>query len=109
MAEIRKQPLFEIYTENDFLVINNTAFKKDNGKWLLKDVLGLELIIELSLLNKIIAITFGLIYPAKSNTLRINLENGFKDIILTNCNIEKVEVLIYEINQLILKKQNQKT
>jgi hypothetical protein len=60
----------------------------------------------LSFLNKIIEITFGLNVPAKSNELRINMENGFKDIVLTDCNIEKVETLIYEINQLILKKQN---
>jgi len=57
----------------------------------------------LSFLNKIIEVTFGLNVPSKSDELRINTENGFKDIVLTNCNIKEVEILIYEINQLLLK------
>lgn len=105
MTTIRKLPLFEIYIDNDSLVINNTDSKKDNSKWILKDVLSLELIKKSSLANKIIEVTFGLIYPPESNTLRIRHENGFKDIILTNCDINKVEILIYDINKLLLDRE----
>lgn len=106
MTIIRKNPLFEIAIEDKTLVINNTDFKKDNGRWLLEDILGVELIKHSSILNKIIEVTFGLNYPAKSYELRIRMENGFKDIVLTNCNIENTEQLLYEINQLIVAKEN---
>lgn len=107
MAVIRKSPLFEIYVENDCIVINNTDYRKDNGRFEIESISHLELIRHLSFLNKIIEVTFGLNVPSKSNELRINTENGFKDLVLTDCDIKKVEVLIYEINQLILK--NKKT
>lgn len=41
--------------------------------------------------------------------LNIWLENSFKDIILTDCDTKKVELLIYEVNFLIQKKQNHKS
>lgn len=103
MAEIRKNPLFEIYVENEYVVINNTDYRKDNGRFEIESITHVQLIRHLSLLNKIIEVTFGLNVPSKSDELRINTENGFKDIVLTNCNIKKVEILIYEINQLLLK------
>ena len=31
MTVIRRNPLFEIYIENDHLVVNNTDFRRDNG------------------------------------------------------------------------------
>ncbi|PBJ12849.1 hypothetical protein [Flavobacterium sp. ACN6] len=105
MTAIRKNPLFEIYIKNDYLVINNTDFDKDNGIFEIENILDVELIRNLSFFNKIIEITFGLNVPAKSSELRINIENGFKDIVLTDCNIEKVELLVYEINQAISKKK----
>lgn len=106
MTAIRRNPLFEIYIKNDHLVINNTDFRRDNGIFEIDSIVNVELIRNLSFINKIIEITFGLNVPAKSSELRINLENGFKDIILTDCNIEKVELLIYEINQAIIKKES---
>lgn len=109
MAIIRKSPLFEIYIENDYVVINNTDYRKDNGRFEIDSITYVELIRNLSFLNKIIEVTFGLNVPSKSNELRINTENSFKDIVLANCNIEKVEILIYEINQLILKSKTKKT
>ena len=104
MTRVRKNPLFEIYTENNFLIINNTNYVKDNGKYELESISSLELIRNLSFFNKIIEVIFGFSVPAKSNVLRINLENGFKDIVLTNCDVKKVEYLIYETNQLIINK-----
>lgn len=103
MAIIRKNPLFEIYFEDGHLVLNNTNYKKDNRVIDIENIQSLELIRNLSFLNKIIEMTFGLNFPAKSYELRINMENGFKDIILTDCDINKVETLIYEINQTINK------
>lgn len=100
MAIIRKKPLFEIYLKDDFLVINNTDFKKDNGIYDLESMQNLELIKSLSFFNKIIEVIFGLNVPSKSVQLRINTENGVKDILLTDCDIQKVEILVYEINQL---------
>ena len=107
MAVIRKNPLFEIYVENDYLIVHNTDCRKDNGRFEIESIARVELIRHLSFFNKIIEVTFGLNVPSKSDELRINTENGFKDIVLTNCNIKEVEILIYEINQLLLK--NQKT
>ncbi|RYJ38058.1 MULTISPECIES: hypothetical protein [Flavobacterium] len=103
MAIIRKNPLFEIYFEDGHLIINNADYKKDNRAIDIENIQSLELIRNLSFLNKIIEVTFGLNFPAKSCELRINMENGFKDIILTDCDINQVETLIYEINQIINK------
>jgi len=103
MAIIRKNPLFEIYMDYGHLTINNTDYQKDNRTIDIENIVNVELIRNLSFLNKFIEVTFGLYLPAKSNELRINMENGFKDIILTDCDIKKVELLIYEIN----KKLNQ--
>ncbi|CAM3645516.1 hypothetical protein [Flavobacterium chungbukense] len=104
MAIIRKNPFFEIYFEDGHLIINNTDYRKDNSVIDIENIQSLELIRHLSLLNKIIEVTFGLNFPAKSYELRINMENGFKDIILTDCNISQVELFIYDINQIINKK-----
>jgi hypothetical protein len=38
--------------------------------------------------------------------LRINFKNGFKDIVLTNCDIKKTELIINEVNLLILEVEN---
>lgn len=105
MAVIRKSPLFEIYVENDYLIVNNTDYRKDNGRFEIESITHVELIRHLSFLNKIIEVSFGFNVPSKSDELRINTENGFKDIVLTNCNIKEVEILIYEINQLLLKRK----
>jgi len=106
MAIIRKNPLFEIYVEDGHLVINNTDYSKDNRAIDIENIQSLEFISNLSFLDKIIEVTFGLNFPAKSNELRINMENGFKNIILTDCEIDKVELLIYEINQILNKKSD---
>ena len=103
---IREKPLFEIFIENDYLVINNTENTNNNGRFKIENCTGVELIQNLSFFNKLIQVYFGLTFPAKSNELRINMENSFRDIILKDCNIKKVELLIYEINQLIVKRKN---
>lgn len=64
MTEIRKKPLFEIYIKDNYLVINNTDYRKDSGIFEIESILNVELIRNLSILNKIIEITFGLNVPA---------------------------------------------
>nr|WP_315197794.1 hypothetical protein [uncultured Flavobacterium sp.] len=109
MKIIRTNPLFEIYIENDVLIINNKQHSKDNRRLKIEDIESIELIRKLSLLNKFIEQTFGFLVPAKSELLRIRFENGFKDILVTDCDSKKVESLVYEVNLLILKIQNHKS
>ena len=103
---IRKNPLFEVFVEDNHLIVHNTDYLKDNCAINLKDVLGVELIRSLSFFDKIIEFTFGVWGQSKSDVLRINFKNGFKDIVLTDCDIKKTEVIIYKINQLIIKQDN---
>jgi hypothetical protein len=109
MKIIRTNPLFEIYIENDFLIINNTQHSKDNRRINMKDIESVELIRELTFWNKVVEVTFGFLVNAKTELLRIRFENGFKDIIVTDCDTKKVELLIYEVNSLIQKTQNHKS
>ncbi|WP_395060755.1 hypothetical protein [Flavobacterium sp.] len=104
---IRKHPLFDLFLENNCLIINNTDYLKDNGAINTSEILGLEIIKDTSFINKFIEVVFGFNIPAKSSELRINMRNGFKDIILTDCDIEQVEKTIYEINKLIMNKENE--
>ena len=109
MKTIRTNPLFELYVENDFLIINNTQHSKDNGHINIDNIESVELIRELSYWNKVIQQTFGFLVQAKSELLRIHFEDGFKDILVTDCGTKKVESLIYEVNFLIQKIQNHKS
>jgi hypothetical protein len=103
---IRNHPLFEFYIENNHIIINNADYFKDNCVINLKDVFVIEVIKNLSFFNKIIEATFGFWQDSKSDVLRIKLKNGFKDILLTNCDIKKTESIVYKINELILKQVN---
>lgn len=103
---IRKNPLFEFYVENEHLVITNEDYIKDNCVVSLNSISHLELIKSLSFFDKIIEFTFGFWQQSKSDVLRIHLKNGFKDIVLTNCDIKKTEYIIYKINGLILEQEN---
>ena len=103
---IRKNPLFEFYVENDHLVIRNDDYIKDNCLVALNSISHLELIRSLSFFDKIIEFTFGFWQKSKSDVLRIHLKNGHKDIVLTNCNIKKTELVINEVNLLILEVEN---
>lgn len=103
---IRKNPLFEIYVENDFLIVNNVDYIKDNCVIKLNDILVVEVIRSLTIFDKIIEVMIGFWQNSKSNTLRINLKNGFKDIILTNCEMKITESIVYKINELINKDVN---
>ncbi|MEC4003380.1 hypothetical protein OX283_001820 [Flavobacterium sp. SUN052] len=98
---IRKFPLFELFVENNHLIVNNYDHLKDNCVINIKDISHLELIKKVSFFDKIIEVYFGVIGFSKSNELRIHLKNSFKDIILTNCDISKVELIIYKINHSI--------
>ena len=109
MKTIRTNPLFELYIEKDVLIINNTQHSKDNGHIKIDNIESVELIRELSFLNKVIEVTFGFLVNSKTELLRIRFENDFKNILVTDCNTNKVESLIYELNYLILKSQNHKT
>jgi hypothetical protein len=44
MTEIRKKPLFEIYIKDDYLVINNTDYRKDNGVFEIESIENVQLI-----------------------------------------------------------------
>ena len=101
---IRKHPVFELFLENNCLIINNADYNKDNCRINIDEIISLEIIRHLSFLTKFIEVTFGFNIPAKSNELRINMKNGFKDILLTDCDIEKAGKIIYEINSLIINK-----
>jgi hypothetical protein len=103
---IREIPLFELYVENNHLVVTNADYVKDNCIINMKTISSLELIRNLSFFDKIIEVTFGFWQQSKSDVLRIHLKNGFKDILLTNCDIKKTELIIYEINLLILELEN---
>lgn len=103
---IRKNPLFEIYIESNHLVINNNDYIKDNCVINLNDILSVERIKTLSLFNRIIEVYFGFLRPSKSDIFRIHLKNGFKDVLLTECDIKKTDALIYEINHEIIKQAN---
>ena len=109
MKTIRTNPLFELYVENNFLIINNTQYSKDNRRIDIEEIESVELIRELTFWNKVIEVTFGSLVNAKAELLRIRFENDFKDIIVTDCDTKKVELLIYEINFLIQKTQNHKS
>ncbi|PJJ10023.1 hypothetical protein CLU83_3410 [Flavobacterium sp. 1] len=106
MKIIRTNPLFELYIENNALIINNTQHSKDNKRIKIEDIESVELIRELSFWNKIIEVTFGFFVPAKSELLRIKFEDSFKDILVTDCDSKKVKSLVYEVNLLIIKTQN---
>ena len=103
---IRENPIFEITIENNHLIVNNTDYHKDNCIINLNDILSLELIRNLNFIDKLMYVAFGFYGEAKSNELRINLRNGFKDIVLTECDIKKVELIIYGVNQKIISKIN---
>jgi len=45
---------------------------------------------------------------AFSNILRIHLKNGYKNILLTDCDIKKVKLIIYGINIKIVKSRKPK-
>jgi len=109
MKSIKTNPLFEFYVENDVLIINNTQHSKDNAHIKIEDIESVELIRELSFWNKVMEQTFGFLVNAKSERVRIRFEDGFKDIVITDCDSKKAESLIYEVNCLLLKTQNHKS
>ncbi len=103
---IRKNPLFELYVEDHHVIVTNDDYVKDNCIININTISFLELIRSLSFFDKIIEFTFGFWQQSKSDILRIHLKNGFKDIVVTDCDIKKVELIIYEINLLILEQEN---
>ena len=103
---IRNFPLFELYVANNHLIVTNSNNVKDNCNLNLKDILSIELLRNLSFLDKVIEVYFGFWRPSKSDVLRINLKNGFKDILLPDCDNNKTALLIYEINHLIINQVN---
>lgn len=103
---IRENPIFELYVEDQHVVVTNTDYVKDNCIINMNTISSLELIRSLSFFDKIIEVTFGFWQQSKSDVLRIHLKNGLKDIVLTNCDIKKTELIIYEINLLILELEN---
>lgn len=97
--------LLEFYIKDDYLLITNAQHSKDNVNIKIDDIEGIKFIRELTIWNKIIEQTFGFAVPAKSELIRIWFNQGFKDVIVTNCDSKKAEVFVYEVNHL-LQKQN---
>ncbi len=96
--EIRKNPKLEIYIDENYLIINNEDFKKDNCTYNLNDIKDVELIFNDNLISKIITFLIsGWKLPKNSTTLRIKHTNGIKEIILTDCNIKKIEEIFISL------------
>ncbi len=95
---IRNNPKFEIYIDENYLIVNNEDFKKDNCNYKLTEIIDVELIFNDNLFSKIITFLIsGWELPKNSTTLRIKHNNGVKEIILTNCNIKKVEKIFISL------------
>ena len=103
--EIRKFPLFELYVENDFLIINNRDYINDNGIIELSDIVEIELVKQpFDIIECIAAFFSGINTRKKSEKLQIKMRNGIKKILLTDCDIDKVEHLVNNINSKKIKK-----
>lgn len=101
---IRKNPLFELYVENGYLIINNTDYYNDNGAINISDIISLEISDKsIDIFETVATIFTGFNIPKKSCELNISTRNGIKEIILTDCDIEKTEKIIYTVNLLISK------
>ncbi|MEN9907663.1 MAG: hypothetical protein RLZZ540_804 [Bacteroidota bacterium] len=100
-VKIRKFPLFELSLENNFLIINNQDYTKDNGVIELSDIVEIKIIKEaFDVIAYIAAFISGTNSLEKSDKLQIKMKNGIKEVLLTNCDINKVEDIIN-----IIKKQ----
>jgi hypothetical protein len=97
---IRKNPIFELYIEENHLIVNNLDHHKDNCELNINEILNIELIKKDTIINKTIDLMFGFGNPSYSNILKIYLKNQFKEIVLTDCDTEIVQDLITEINNL---------
>ncbi|KDN56581.1 hypothetical protein [Flavobacterium seoulense] len=93
--EIRKFPLFELYVENNFLIINNHDYAQDNGIIDLSDILEIKFLKQqFDFIEYIIAFVSGINIRKRSDKLQIKMKNGIKEILLTNCDINKVQDII---------------
>ncbi|HJS00978.1 MAG TPA: hypothetical protein VJ780_08600 [Flavobacterium sp.] len=93
--EIRKHPSFELYIENNFLIINNHDYVKDNGIIDLSDVIEIKLLKQqFDIIAYIATFISGTNSQKRSDILEIKMKNGIKEILLTNCDINKVEAII---------------
>ncbi len=101
---IRQNPLFELYVDDNSLIVNNTNYFKDNCVINLKDISKIEIIRNTSFFSKVIELYFGFFLEAKSNMLRISINGKIKNIVLNNCNIEKAEIIVYNVKQFITHK-----
>jgi hypothetical protein len=89
---IRNNPKFELFIDGDYLIVNNEDFKKDNCNYKLTEIIDVELTFNDNIFSKMITFLISAWeLPKNSTTLRITHTNGVKEVILTNCNIKKVE------------------
>ena len=98
---IRTNPVFELYHENNYLIINNPNYFKGNYVIPFQDIESIELIRCFTFWDKIIKAYFKFWKPTKSLFLILNLKNGLKNILLTDCNAKKTTLAIDKINEIL--------
>jgi hypothetical protein len=98
---ITKNYVFELYHENNYVIINNPAYFKGNYVIAFQDIESIELIRCFSFWDKIIKVYFKFWKPSKSMFLILNLKNGLKNIILNDYNEKKTKKAINKINEML--------
>jgi len=102
-TNIRLNPVFELYHENNFLIIKNPNYFKRNYVISIQEIESIELIRCFSFWKKIIKVYFKFWKPTKSFFLIVNLKNGWKNILLNDCNTKKTKKAINKINEMLSK------
>ena len=98
---ITKNSVFELYHENNYVIINNPAYFKGNYVIAFQDIESIEIIRCFSFWNKIIKVYFKFWKPSKSMFLILNLKNGLKNILLNDYNEKKTKKAINKINEIL--------
>jgi len=98
---ISANPVFELYLENNYLIINNSNYFKGNYVIPFQEIESIELIRCFTFWDKIIKAYFKFWKPTKSLFLILNLKNGWKNILLNECNTKKTKKAINQINEML--------
>ncbi len=100
-TSIRSNPVFELYHENNFLIIKNPNYFKRNYIISFQEIESIELIRCFSFWNKILKVYFKFWKPSKSMYVILNLKNGLKNILLNDCDIKKTKKALNKINEIL--------
>lgn len=98
---IRTNPVFELYHENNYVIINNPNYLKGNYVIPFQEIESIELIRCFTFWDKIIKAYFKFWKPTKSFFLIVNLKDGWKNILLNDCNTKKTKKAIDKINEML--------